>query len=83
MIAEVTPGGPADRAGLRGATEGVDVGGDRYPTNGDIIVNINGTPIRSTGDLRNVIETSADPGDTITLTVLREGREQQVQLTLQ
>ncbi len=83
MIAEVTPGGPADRAGLRGATEGVDIGGDRYPTNGDIIVNINGTPIRSTGDLRNVIETSADPGDTITVTVLREGREQQVQLTLQ
>ena len=83
IIGEVTEGGPADRAGLRGATQGVDINGERYPVDGDIIVAINCVPIRSTGDLRNVIETQADPGDTVTVTYLREGREQQTEVTLQ
>ena len=83
MIGEVTQGGPADRAGLQGATRGAQINGEEYPVDGDIIIAINNVPIRSTGDLRNVIETQADPGDTVTITYLREGREQQVQLTLQ
>ncbi len=83
IIANVTPGGPADKAGLKGATHGVNINGQQYPVDGDIVVAINGVPVRSTGDLRNVIETSADPGDTITVTFLRGGREQQTQLTLQ
>lgn len=83
IVAEVTPGGPAEQAGLRGATEGVQLNdGDTYPTNGDIITAINGQPVRTYGDLRNILETEADVGDTITVTFLREGREQQTQLTL-
>ena len=83
IIGSVTPGGPAAKAGLKGATRNINIGGQQYPVDGDIIVAINGVPIRSTGDLRNVIETSADPGDTITVTYLRGGREQQTQVTLQ
>jgi S1-C subfamily serine protease len=83
MIVEVTRGGPADQAGLRGATEGVQLRSGRdYPTNGDIIVGVNGQQVRTPGDLRNIIETEAEVGDTITITFLREGREQQTQLTL-
>jgi 2-alkenal reductase len=83
MISEINPGGPADRAGLRGATQGAQIQGQEFPVDGDIIVAINGVPVRSTGDLRNVIETQADPGDTISVTYLREGREQETQLTLE
>jgi 2-alkenal reductase len=83
IIGSVTPGGPAAKAGLKGATRGIKLSGTQYPVDGDIIVAINGVPIRSTGDLRNVIETSADPGDTITVTYLRGGRERQSQVTLQ
>lgn len=83
MIEDVTPGGPADQAGLRGATEGVRLpSGEVYPTNGDIIVAINEHPIRTIGDLRNVLETETDAGDTITVTFVREGRQMQTQLTL-
>ncbi len=83
MLAEVTPGGPSDQAGLRGATEGVTLSnGQQYPTNGDIIIAINGQQVRTLGDLRNILETEADVGDTVTVTYLREGREQQTQLTL-
>ncbi|HZG66351.1 MAG TPA: trypsin-like peptidase domain-containing protein [Herpetosiphonaceae bacterium] len=83
MIGEVTAGGPADRAGLQGATRGAQINGQQYPVDGDIIIAINDVPVRSTGDLRNVLETQADPGDTVTVTYLREGREQQAQVTLQ
>lgn len=83
MVAEVTPGGPAEAAGLRGATDGVQLSnGEQFPTNGDIIVGINNQNVSTIGDLRNLIETEADPGDTITVTFLRDGREQQTQLTL-
>jgi S1-C subfamily serine protease len=83
MIAEVTGGGPAEAAGLRGATEGVRLSdGTTYPTNGDIIVGVNDHPVRTIGDLRNILETETDAGDTITITFIRDGREQQTQLTL-
>ena len=83
MLSEVVQGGPSDQAGLQGATEGVTLsGGERYPTNGDIITAINGQPVRTIGDLRNILETEADIGDSITITFLRGGREQQTQLTL-
>lgn len=83
MLSSVTQGGPSDQAGLRGATEGVTLrSGEQYPTNGDIITAINGQPVRTIGDLRNILETEADAGDTVTITFLREGREQQTQLTL-
>ena len=83
MLGELTPDGAAARAGLEGATRGVDINGEQYPVDGDIIIAINDTPVRSVGDLRNVIETQADPGDIITVTFLREGREQTTELTLQ
>jgi len=83
MLSEVGRGGPADRAGLRGATESVQLSnGEQYPTNGDIIVAVNGQQVQTIGDLRNILETEADVGDTITVTFLRDGREQQTQLTL-
>jgi S1-C subfamily serine protease len=83
MVAEVVPGGPADEAGLQGATDCVQVTSNFcYPTNGDIIVAIDGQEVRTIGDLRNILETEHEAGDTITVTYLRDGQEQQTQLTL-
>jgi S1-C subfamily serine protease len=83
IIGDVTPGGAAEQAGLQGGTRGIDLNGQTVPIDGDIITAINGTPVRSVGDLRNVIETESDPGDTVTVTFLRDGREQQTQVTLE
>ncbi|MCE4627883.1 MAG: site-2 protease family protein [Desulfurococcales archaeon] len=63
-IAAVEPGSPADKAGLR---------------QGDIIVAVNGTPVRTLDDLIDILR-KAGVGDanrsaTITLTVLRDGRQ--------
>jgi 2-alkenal reductase len=86
QIASVEEGGPADAAGLQGATEGVQVQFQNQtrevPINGDVIVAIDNIPVRTIGDLRNILETEHEAGDTITITFVRDGQEQQTQLTL-
>lgn len=83
MVWEAEAGSPAEQAGLRGATKAVDIGeGAQLPTNGDIIIAINGKPVDTIGDLRNILETETDPGDTISVTFLRDGQQQETQLTL-
>lgn len=86
MIAAVDPGGPADQAGLRGATEFVRVQVQNqvieYPTNGDVIVALDSQEVVTLGDLRNILETEHEAGDTVTITFLRDGQELQTELTL-
>ncbi len=48
---------------------------------GDVLVAINGEPIRTFADLSRVLS-SYKPGDTVVLTVLRGGREVEVSITL-
>lgn len=85
MVAEVS-GQQAQQAGLRGATRFANLrtanGDIQYPLDGDIITAINNTPVIRLGDLRNILETQADPGTTVTITFLRAGREQTTRLTL-
>jgi S1-C subfamily serine protease len=65
-IVTATDGGPADRAGLRP---------------GDVITSAGGTPTPDTQALAGVLA-AADPGDQITLTVIRATQELTVKLTL-
>jgi serine protease Do len=66
VIVSVEQGSPAERAGLK---------------QGDVITVINGNQIEDGNSLRNVIA-SAGPGAEVTITVLRDGREQQLRATL-
>jgi len=81
-VAEVMPGGPADDAGLRGSTGAKQYGGMVIPVGGDVIIEVNGEPIHDFADL---LETVAfgKPGDELELTVLRNGKEMQVTVTLE
>ena len=47
----------------------------------DVITAIDAAPIHTLDDLLTVLDTKK-PGDTVTITVLRAGREQQVRVTL-
>ena len=51
LIAEVTPGGAAAKSGLRGASEQVQIGRYLVPIGGDIIVGLDGQPVRTSDDL--------------------------------
>jgi 2-alkenal reductase len=75
----VTPGGPADKAGIIGAgpcdATGLNPGGD-------VIVSIDGQPVHSFNDLLSYLVSKTQVGQVVTLTVLRGGKEVQVPLTL-
>ncbi len=71
----VTDGGPADTAGLRPADDATGRGGD-------LIVFIDGVPINNFGDLNSYLVFNTTVGQTIEITVLRDGEQVIVPLTL-
>ena len=76
-VLKVEPGSPAEAAGLRPARPGAD--GSIAP--GDIIVAVDGKPVDSVARLLNRLD-EHKVGDTIKLTVQREGRSTELTATL-
>lgn len=81
-VAEVVPNSPADRAGLQGATDSITVHGTEYSIGGDIIVAIDDEPVRTIDDVLSYLALHTSVGDTVTLHVIRDGRDTTVDLTL-
>ena len=79
LVATVVQGGPAAQAGLRGAQ--VDQNGNPTAV-GDIITGIDGVKIVRFEDMVSYLYAKTEPGQKVTLTVLRSGQETQVPLTL-
>ena len=77
-ILRVAPGGPADKAGLKG----VAVSRTGTVTPGDIITAVEGRPIESVSQFAALLD-DFKVGDRIRLTLLRQGRSVDVQVTLQ
>jgi S1-C subfamily serine protease len=78
LILKVVPNSPADRAGLQG-TQVSRSGAVRL---GDIIVAVDGQPISNGADLYSALE-GHKVGDTVTVTVLRNGKRQDVPVSLE
>lgn len=66
IVTSVNTGGPADRAGIK---------------RGDVITAVNNQPIIDNNSLRNTVA-AMPPGSNVTLTVLRNGRDQSVPVSL-
>lgn len=79
-VTSVTPSSPADQAGLRGGADPTDIIG--LYGGGDLIIAIDNQPVRQFGDLLSYLLNNKSPGDIVTLTVLRESQEVQLDLTL-
>lgn len=71
-VTDVSPGSPAEAAGLIGSNG----------PGGDLIVSINDTPVRSSDDLISYLVFRTVVGDTVELTVVRDGEEIKLPLTL-
>jgi 2-alkenal reductase len=82
-IAEVLPDGPAEKAGLRGAKREVEVDGLPVPVGGDIVSAVDGQVIGSFDDLLEYIALRSEVGQTVTLTIIRDGRERTIEVTLE
>lgn len=82
-IVEVTPGGPAEQAGLQGATDSVVVNGREIEVGGDVVTTIDGQPVRSFDDLLLYVALQTNPGQEVKLTILRNGKTQEVSMRLE
>jgi putative serine protease PepD len=81
QIVSVQDGSPAAEAGLRAGTQNAGVGGETFTRDGDVITAVDGTPVSSADDLGTAIA-AHEPGDTVTLTVFRDGSSTSVEVTL-
>jgi S1-C subfamily serine protease len=80
-ITQVVAGGPAADAGLRAATGTELVDGREIPTGGDVIVEFAGAKVVSATALQSAVDTRR-PGETVTVTVVRNGSRRTVDVTL-
>ncbi len=81
LIQRIERGSAADRAGLRGPRQVVIVGNYRLGVGGDLIVAVDGQPIEGQDTLQRVMNRK-HAGDTMTLTIFRNGRTMKVPVRL-
>jgi S1-C subfamily serine protease len=82
LVAEVVRRGPAHVAGLQGADRIVRIGNYRVPLGGDFILSINGEPVTDRRSLNVVLETRTRVGETVTVSIWREGRTLDVDVVI-
>ena len=82
LVQSITAGSPADEAGLRGSQIQATVNGQSVLVGGDVIISYNGKVVNTLDDLITFLARYGSAGQTVTLTVLRNGEEIQLQVTL-
>jgi S1-C subfamily serine protease len=83
LIAQVTSGGPADKAGLQGGTQQVEIVESLVTIGGDIVIAVNGTRITSIDDLSAYLEEYTLPEQTVNLTIVRDNETTVIPLELE
>jgi S1-C subfamily serine protease len=86
FVARLTPGGPAEKSGLRGPRtvrqrQGPFVYSSTDRSTADRIAAIDGQPVKVAGDVLDALE-NKQPGDQVVVTIMRGGREFQVPVRL-
>jgi S1-C subfamily serine protease len=81
LLATVVPGGPGEKAGLEGGDQKLTFQAAEYRTGGDVILEIDGHKVVGANDLARLVA-DRKPGEKVTLTVLRDGKREQIELTL-
>jgi S1-C subfamily serine protease len=83
LVVEVTPGSPAAKAGIQASTQQVTINGQQGLVGGDVIVAINGQEIKTFDDMVTYLSRSTNVGQKITLSLLRGGKNMNVDVTLE
>jgi serine protease Do len=82
LVGSVTSGSPADKGGLRGSDRQAEIEGQQVSVGGDVIVAIDEQAVKDFDDLVTYLVRKTTVGQTITLTVLRDGNEVSIQIVL-
>ncbi len=81
LVEAVSPGSPAAKAGIKAGDQNVTVQGEQFTIGGDVIVKADNTEIKTADDLIAFLGTKK-PGDTVKITVERDGKTQELSVTL-
>jgi len=81
LIVDVVPNTPAEEARLRGGDQSFDANGQQVQVGGDVIVAVDGKSMATMEDLRAFMQ-QAEPGQEVTLSLIREGDDITVKVTL-
>jgi S1-C subfamily serine protease len=81
LVAEVIRNTPADEAGLRGGDQVLEIDGQQVQIGGDVITAVDGTAVSQFEELRAILQ-QAEPGQQVELTLLRDGGEVTLEVTL-
>ena len=82
LVLAVGTGTAAERAGLRASDRVAVIDGSELPVGGDIITAMNGTVVEGMDDVVAYTVENTQPGDTVTFTILREGEEMTLEITM-
>ncbi|OQA19497.1 MAG: Periplasmic pH-dependent serine endoprotease DegQ precursor [Chloroflexi bacterium ADurb.Bin360] len=82
LVIDVIANSPAEQGEVRGSTRQVTLDGAQANVGGDVIIALDATPIHSFEDLISALSAQTRPGQTVVLTVLRDGAERELHLTL-
>jgi S1-C subfamily serine protease len=80
-ITEVRTGTPAEKAGLKAATDTRVIDGQEVPSGGDVVVELDGQEISTSAELQSGVD-AKQPGDSVSITVIRDGDRRTFQVTL-
>jgi S1-C subfamily serine protease len=82
LVIEVEPDGPAASAGVQGGDTLAQLEGREIVVGGDVILAINDKDIRKIDDVLGYLQQATKVGETVTLTVWRDGQIIQIDVTL-
>jgi serine protease Do len=83
LVEDVSASGPAGKAGLKGSSDQVTIDGATTNIGGDVVVSIDGQPIKTYNDLISYLLLNTKAGQTVALGILRDGKETTINITLQ
>ena len=80
-VQEVTAGGPAEKAGIKGGSGSVTFQAQSFRPGGDVITKVAGRPVKDSAELADTIA-DFKPGDTVALEIHRDGDTRVIRVKL-
>jgi serine protease Do len=82
LVEEIIPNSPAEKVGLHASDKQATIEGQNAMVGGDVITAIDNQPVANMDDLIAYLASSTKVDQTVSLTILRDGKQQTLDVTL-